>query len=119
MGGKPTIRDGALDPWRADIAAVAARPRTLCKVSGLATEAADGWSALTLKPYVDHLHASFGSDRLMWGSDWPVLTLAGSYDAWRDAAEALFADLAPAERASIFGGNAVRFYLGARGRRSA
>jgi L-fuconolactonase len=115
-GGKPMIRDGALDPWRADIAAVAARPRTLCKVSGLATEASDGWNALALKPYVDHLRASFGSERLMWGSDWPVLTRAGTYAAWRNAAEELFADLAPAEKANLFGGNAARFYLGSRGR---
>lgn len=116
-GGKPAIRDGALDPWRADIAAIAARPWTFCKVSGLATEASAGWTPLILKPYVDHIRGTFGCDRIMWGSDWPVLTKAGSYDAWRAASAELFADLPPAERTAVFGGNAARFYLGSRGRR--
>ncbi|MCO5092926.1 amidohydrolase [Bosea sp. (in: a-proteobacteria)] len=116
-GGKPEIRNAALDPWRADIAAIAARPRTLCKVSGLATEARGDWSAKTLRPYVDHLLAVFGPARLMWGSDWPVLTKAGSYDSWREAAQNLLGGLKPAEKAAVFGGNAARFYLGPRGRR--
>jgi L-fuconolactonase len=116
--GKPSIRSGGLDPWRADVAAIAARPRTLCKVSGLATEAESDWTPATLKPYVDHLIEVFGIDRLMWGSDWPVLLNAGSYDVWREATTTLFAELSQAEASAFFGGNAARFYLGLRGRRA-
>src|ERR1700761_9633036 len=116
-GAKPFIRDKVLDPWRADVAAIAARPRTLCKISGLATEAAAGWSADDLKPYVDHLRSVFGARRLMWGSDWPVLTRAGSYSSWRKAAELLLAELSAEARDAVFGGNAERFYLSHRGRR--
>lgn len=118
-GGKPAIADGCLDPWRAGVAAIAAWPQVLCKVSGLATEAGPGWNAATLKPYVDHLLGVFGSERLMWGSDWPVLTRAGRYEEWWAASAVLFAGLAPAARAALFGGNAAHFYLTARGRGSA
>jgi L-fuconolactonase len=82
-GGKPTVAAGALDPWRADIAALAAQPNVFCKLSGLLTETAPGQSPMALAPYVAHLVAAFGPARLMWGSDWPVLDLAGDYAAWR------------------------------------
>jgi L-fuconolactonase len=116
---KPIIRGRVLDPWRADIAAVAARPRTLCKISGLVTEAAEQWGESDLLPYVEHVRQAFGPDRLMWGSDWPVVERAGGYEAWRRAAETLFADSSSAESDAVFGGNAARFYLGRRGRRQA
>ncbi|MDJ1157491.1 amidohydrolase family protein [Chelatococcus sp. SYSU_G07232] len=115
-GAKPTIRDGRLDPWRADMAAVAARPNTWCKLSGLATEAGPDWTVAALRPYVDHLLAVFGPERLLWGSDWPVVNLAGGYDRWREAALALVAPLGASERAAILGGNAARVYLHSRGR---
>ena len=70
-----------------------------------------------LRPYVAHLLACFGPERLLWGSDWPVATLAAAYDQWLAAAERLTATLTPAERAAIFGGNAARIYLTKRGRR--
>lgn len=116
-GAKPPIRDAVLDPWRADVAAIAARPRTLCKISGLATEARPDWRASDLRPYVDHLRSVFGAKRLMWGSDWPVLNKAGSYANWRKAAETLLSDLPAEDREAVFGGNAERFYLSRRGRR--
>jgi L-fuconolactonase len=118
-GAKPFIRDRILDPWRVGIAAIAARPRTFCKISGLATEAADGWTAHDLRPYIDHLHQAFGAPRLMWGSDWPVLNKAGVYGRWRKAAENLLSDLSAEDRAAVFGGNAERFYLSRRGRPTA
>lgn len=116
-GAKPFIRDGRLDPWRADMAAVAARPNTVCKLSGLVTEAGAGWTAETLRPYVDHLLSAFGPQRLLWGSDWPVVNLAGGYDRWSAATEALLAGLGETDRAAIRGGNAARIYLATRGRR--
>ena len=84
-GAKPFIRERRLDPWRADMAALAARPNVVCKLSGLATEAAADWRPEDLRPYVDHLMGAFGAGRLLWGSDWPVVNLAGGYDRWRAA----------------------------------
>lgn len=115
-GAKPFIRNRLLDPWRADMAAIAARPKTVCKLSGLVTEAGPDWAVEDLRPYVDHLLAVFGPERLLWGSDWPVVNLAGGYDRWREATRALTASLSEAERAALLGGNAARIYLAARGR---
>ncbi len=116
-GAKPQLREARLDPWRADIAAVAARPATWCKLSGLATEAGAGWTLGDLRPSAAHLLAVFGPERLLWGSDWPVVELAGGYDAWRVATADLLAPLPEAERQAVLGGNAGRAYLGRRGRR--
>lgn len=115
-GAKPFIRDGLIDPWRADLAAVAARPNTVCKLSGLVTEAGPDWTVDDLRPYVEHLLEVFGPERLLWGSDWPVVNLAGGYDRWREATLKLLAPLSDAERAAVLGGNAARVYLSARGR---
>ncbi len=115
-GAKPAIRDGSLDPWRADMAAAAARPNVVCKLSGLVTEARPDWSVEHLRPYVDHLLEVFGPDRLLWGSDWPVVNLAGGYDRWREATLQLIAHLSEAERAAVLGGTAARIYLNGRGR---
>ncbi len=82
----------------------------LCKFSGLVTEAAPDWTETDLKPYVEHLLEVFGPDRLIWGFDWPVCTLAASYDAWRAAAESLTANSSGVEKAAIFGGSAEAVY---------
>jgi L-fuconolactonase len=109
-GGKPPIRDLDWDPWAQGIAALARHPQTACKLSGLVTEAATGWTADTLRRYVDHLLACFGPGRLLWGSDWPVVDLAGGYRRWVDATGALLAGLPAADRDAILGGNADRIY---------
>jgi L-fuconolactonase len=114
---KPHIRERRLDPWRADLVAVAARPNVTCKLSGLATEAAVDWTVEDLRPVVEHLLAAFGPQRLLWGSDWPVVNLAGGYARWREAALGMLAGLPESERAAILGLNAARVYLGSRGRR--
>jgi L-fuconolactonase len=112
-GAKPQIKDGQVvwQSWADGIAELAALPqRLLCKLSGLATEAAPGWSVATLKPYVDHLLDCFGPERLMWGSDWPVLNLNGNYTQWFDAARQLTADLDASAQQAIFGDTAREFY---------
>jgi len=114
-GAKPFIREGVLDPWRADIAALADRPNIVCKLSGLVTEARADWTADDLRPYVDHLLRVFGPERLLWGSDWPVVNLAGGYDRWRAATLDLLATLSDAEMDAVLGGNAARIYLKGRG----
>jgi len=107
---KPDIATGGFDDWARDIRDLAAETRLVCKLSGLVTEAAPGWSAETLRPYVDVLIGAFGADRLMWGSDWPVLNLNGGYAAWMSAAEQLLDGLSDSEREAIFGGTASVFY---------
>jgi L-fuconolactonase len=117
-GAKPPIRERRLDPWRADMAALAARGNIVCKLSGLATEAGPGWTVEDLRPFVDHLLEVFGPGRLLWGSDWPVVNLAGGYESWREATEVLLAPIEDADRKAILGGNAAQVYLLRRGRRS-
>jgi L-fuconolactonase len=114
---KPEIRDGRYDPWRADMAAVAARPHVTCKLSGLVTEASANWTLDDLKLPAGHVLNVFGAERVLWGSDWPVVNLAGGYDRWREAALSLIAHLSEPQRAAILGGNAERIYLSKRGRR--
>ncbi|WP_250526487.1 amidohydrolase family protein [Caballeronia sp. GAWG2-1] len=112
-GAKPPIRDGEAgwQPWAGGIAQLAALPQRLyCKLSGLATEASPSWTADTLAPYVAHLIDQFGHERLMWGSDWPVLNLNGCYTDWHAAARRLVSHLEKAEEDAIFGGNARAFY---------
>ncbi len=109
-GAKPRIADGAWEPWASDIARVARETAALCKLSGLVTEAAPDWTVDDLRRYVDHLLEQFGPARIMWGSDWPVVCLAGGYVRWREATETLLAGLPSAERDAILGGTAARFY---------
>jgi L-fuconolactonase len=107
--GKPDIAKGVQEPWRMQIAELASLPNVSCKLSGLLTEAGERNGAGGLRPYVDHLLQTFGPQRLLWGSDWPVLNLAGDYARWFRLADAL-TGLHDAEREAVFGGNAARLY---------
>jgi len=108
---KPDIAGGAWEPWARGIAALAERDNVVAKVSGLVTEADwSKWTTEQIRPYVDHALHCFGADRLMFGSDWPVCTLAASYDAVVEAAASWTAELTASERESIFVTNAVRVY---------
>lgn len=104
---KPYITAGPSAAWTDDIARLTACPNTFCKLSGLVTEAGPAWSSDGLCPFVERLLRSFGPDRLLWGSDWPVLLPAASYAGWLAAARALVP--APAH-AAVFGGTARRAY---------
>jgi L-fuconolactonase len=109
-GAKPFAADGVLDPWRDEMAALAALPNVWCKLSGLRTEQAPGQSADRLRPYVAHILDQFG-DRTMWGSDWPVLLHTGdSYADWVRDAETLAGPLNDARRDRLFAGAAMQFY---------
>lgn len=109
-GSKPMIRDGTMDGWDRDMAALASETPAFCKLSGLVTEANAGWTVDDLRPYVDHLLDTFGPDRLVWGSDWPVCTLASSYGRWVEVTRELLSGLVEDERSAILGGNAARAY---------
>ena len=107
---KPEIAAGAIETWARDIAALAELPNVYCKLSGLVTEAGEDWSVDDLMPFAQHVLKSFGTECVMWGSDWPVVNLAGGYDQWMVATNELLADLHEYDRDQIMGGNAARFY---------
>lgn len=109
-GAKPFIGEGILDPWRADMAAIARRPNVWVKLSGLVTEAGSGWTVAQLKPYAGHLIEIFGPQRVMFGSDWPVVNLDASYEKWWIAANELLQDLDESAREAVFSSSAARFY---------
>ena len=107
---KPFIGERSFESWAADMSRLAKNTKALVKLSGLITEATEDWSVDKLRPYADHLLVTFGPSRMMWGSNWPVCLLAGSYERWLATAEELTAGCTEAERAGIFGGNAAAFY---------
>lgn len=109
--GKPAIRQRLLDPWRARIRELAALPHLWCKLSGLLTEADHrGWAEEELVPYAEHVADAFGTERLMYGGDWPVLTLAGTYREWYQFTRRFTGEWGAAERAAFYAGNALRCY---------
>jgi len=113
-GAKPVISAGLRWParaaWSADLRALAAHPRLCCKLSGLVTEASPDWSDADLAPFAHELVEIFTPQRTMWGSDWPVVDLAGGYSRWYESAHALFAGLHAGERRALFGATAAEFY---------
>ena len=108
---KPPIASGEVDEWARELKDVAAYPKIFCKLSGLVTEAnLTTWSKDDLRPFVDRALESFGPQRMMFGSDWPVSLLAASYDQVLDSFQSLLQDLNEQERARIFDDNASEFY---------
>ncbi|MET9682825.1 amidohydrolase family protein [Streptomyces coeruleorubidus] len=106
--GKPSIASGALEPWASGLRALAALPNTVCKLSGMVTEAdLVSWTIDDLRPYAGTALEAFGPDRLMFGSDWPVCTLAATYGEVLDTARRL---TGPSDHARIFGATATRVY---------
>ena len=109
--GKPAIRDGVFEQWSRDLERLARHERVHCKLSGLLTEAREEQrSASALAPWVDRARECFGAARLIFGSDWPVSTLAGGAGRWRGIIDDLSADWADAERRALFAENAARVY---------
>jgi L-fuconolactonase len=109
--GKPDIAAGLQDPWREQIAQLAAFPNVICKISGMVTEAdMERWTPDDLRPYVEHVLASFGQDRVAFGGDWPVAVQASPYRRWVETLNQLTAGLSPAARRKLWRENAKRFY---------
>jgi L-fucono-1,5-lactonase len=108
---KPLIKDGVMEPWRTQLRELAKAPNLFCKISGIVTEADQkAWKPEDIRPYLDVVFEAFGLERLMWGSDWPVCLLAGSYEqVFRLIAE-YASPLTASQRAGLFGGNCARFY---------
>lgn len=109
---KPRIARGTFDAeWAAGIRELAKRENVSCKISGIITEVRDAeWDADLLRPYFDTALEAFGPQRVMFGSDWPVCLLRGSYASWVKAVEELASSLSPDEQAALWGGNAERIY---------
>ena len=109
--GKPAVRDGVMEPWRDELVTLAGYPNVYCKVSGLATEADhDNWTREQLRPYIEHALDTFGAERVMYGGDWPVSTLAIGYQEWIDIVNWATAYLDDVARRMLFVDNAVSFY---------
>ena len=109
--GKPGIKMGLLDPWRQHIREMAALPNVVCKLSGVTTEADHrGWSRDQLRPYIDHVVECFGPDRILYGGDWPVSELAGTYLQWLATLDWATAGFSPADKRKLFRDNAVKAY---------
>lgn len=100
------------EQWMEDMAALAALPNTLCKISGIVARARPGWSAADLAPAVDYCLDAFGPARVVFGGDWPVCNLGAdsSYTAWVRALRSIVAGRSRAEQAALFHDNAVAFY---------
>lgn len=108
---KPRIREHALSPWRENVTELARRANVYCKLSGMVTEADwQAWSPGDLRPYFEAALGAFGPQRLMFGSDWPVLLLAGSYPRWHAALSEAISTLSESERERIMGGTAREAY---------
>ena len=108
---KPDIKANAFASWNVAIRELARRPNVTCKLSGMVTEADwHTWSPQQLQPYFDTVLDAFGPTRLMFGSDWPVLTVASTYTHWCDTVAAWLAPLSPTERAAIEGETATSIY---------
>lgn len=109
--GKPDIKNGLLEPWATHIKALSWSENVSCKISGMVTEADwQNWSAETFKPYLDTVTEAFGTERLLFGSDWPVCLAAGEYEEVKSLADKYFASFSETEKAAIFGENAASFY---------
>ncbi len=108
---KPHIKDGIIDDWEANFRAAAQHENIYCKLSGMITEAHwQNWTAADLRPYVDIALDAFGPERLMFGSDWPVCELAGTYQRVFNALQETLSGLSEGERIAILGGTARNFY---------
>lgn len=109
--GKPDIKAGLLEPWRTQLRALAALPNVWCKVSGLVTEADhQKWTRADLQPYVDHVLACFGFDRVMFGSDWPVAAQAADYPCWVSTLDQALQGSSPDELRRLYVRNAEACY---------
>jgi L-fuconolactonase len=108
---KPDIVHKKIDEWKADMQAIAKHPNVYCKLSGLFTEAQwKAWSAADFYPYLDVVFDAFGTDRLLFGSDWPVILVSGMYVQWKSLLEKYMENFSSEEKEKVFGENAIRFY---------
>lgn len=108
---KPDIKRQLLDPWQDELKTLSSLPNITCKISGMATEADhENWTRDDLVPYIDHVIECFGFDRVMYGGDWPVSTLATDYPRWTETLYWVVSGASQAEQQQLFRDNAIRIY---------
>ena len=109
--GVPDIKGEAYDGWAKGITEIAKRPNVVGKLSGIVAYTDTGtWTLDTIRPYADHTINSFGFDRMVWGSDWPVCTLGGSLSTWVGATHALLEGASKDEKHALLAGNAIKLW---------
>ena len=109
--GVPAVKDGMSDVWKSGMSEIARRSNVMVKISGVVAYAdPDSWTVETLRPFVEHAIQSFGWDRVIWGSDWPVCTLGGGLTTWVATTHALTAGCSTDERARLYQRNAKRLW---------
>lgn len=109
--GKPRIRDGSIASWRSNLLELSRRSNVYCKLSGVVTEAQwNLWTPQTIAPYIDTVLDAFGPRRLMFGSDWPIVTLASTYDCWLNIVRSAIARLSFSEQQAILWQSATEAY---------
>jgi len=109
--GKPAIKAGIADPWRQHMKELAALPNVHCKISGVSTEADHkNWTRDQLEPYIAHAIDTFGFDRVLYGGDWHVLELAGTYPQWVDIVDWVVGGASRIEKRKLFRDNAIAVY---------
>ena len=109
-GAKPAIAQGLWQPWADDLRLLARDTQAVCKMSGLLTEAGPRPPRDVALRWIAHLLEVFGPQRMLWGSDWPVLELAATYDDWWADTQTALAGLTATDRAAVLGGNAMQVY---------
>lgn len=109
--GVPQVKEKVMDPWREHIRAISRFPNVNCKISGLVAYAdPKSWTAEDLRPFIEHVIESFGWDRVMFGSDWPVCTLSATLRKWVETLSFLTENESPENRQKLFYENAKRIY---------
>lgn len=108
--GVPDVTGAGLDPWREQIRAISRLPNLNAKISGIVAYSGSDWSLDTIRPYVEHIIDCFGWDRIVWGSDHPVVTLTGSLSRWVEATRQIIAGATLDEQARLLHRNAERIY---------
>lgn len=108
---KPNIRGGEFEPWATQITELAGFDNVVCKISGATTEAnLDHWTIDDVRPYIEHVLTAFGEDRVLFGSDWPVVTQAATYTRWVETVEEITNSFSDAQKNKLWRENAVEFY---------
>jgi predicted TIM-barrel fold metal-dependent hydrolase len=108
--GVPDVTGAGLDPWRADIRALSQLPNVNAKISGIVAYSGPHWTVDTIRPYIEHVIECFGWDRVVWGSDHPVVTLTGSLTRWVEATREIIEGASETEQSKLLHANAERLY---------
>ena len=108
--GKPKIVDQEIDEWKNDMKKLSELDNVYCKYSGILTEIGKDYKIDQIKPYINFLFDIFDTNKIMWGSDWPVLTMVEQYQNWFDIANDLISNFSDNEKMNIFHNTAKKFY---------